>query len=192
LTIGLTNAVQARAGSPFCGVLDALAPPCLTANVKHHYALCMFGLFKKKPEAPAKTGYRAFPETFPHPARARRFTAEEFAAKQKQKMQAAPSVCAGHEGTTIWYVAGTPAERFYIVEIRFSAHPPVYLQSICTFTPTMGMDRIDGELAQDAEELVMQEVLGRQTQRLDAFPASADIPLCRIYDAEHLQSDRDA
>jgi hypothetical protein len=25
--------VQARAGSPFCGVLDALGPPCLTANV---------------------------------------------------------------------------------------------------------------------------------------------------------------
>jgi prepilin-type N-terminal cleavage/methylation domain-containing protein len=26
--------VQARAGSPFCGVLDALGPPCLTANVR--------------------------------------------------------------------------------------------------------------------------------------------------------------
>ena len=26
--------MQARAGSPFCGVLDALGPPCLTANVR--------------------------------------------------------------------------------------------------------------------------------------------------------------
>jgi hypothetical protein len=26
--------VQARAGSPFCGVSDALVPPCLTANVR--------------------------------------------------------------------------------------------------------------------------------------------------------------
>ena len=25
--------MQARAGSPFCGVLDAFGPPCLTANV---------------------------------------------------------------------------------------------------------------------------------------------------------------
>ena len=25
--------MQARAGSPFCGVLDALGPPCLTASV---------------------------------------------------------------------------------------------------------------------------------------------------------------
>jgi len=28
-----TSEVQARAGSPFCGVLDALGPPCLTAGV---------------------------------------------------------------------------------------------------------------------------------------------------------------
>jgi len=31
-----TSAVQARAGSPFCGVLGALRPPCLTANVGRH------------------------------------------------------------------------------------------------------------------------------------------------------------
>jgi uncharacterized membrane protein len=36
---GLTSAVQARAGSPFCGVLDALGPPCLTANVRRQPAL---------------------------------------------------------------------------------------------------------------------------------------------------------
>jgi hypothetical protein len=30
--------VQARAGSPFCGVPDALGPPCLTANVGPTYA----------------------------------------------------------------------------------------------------------------------------------------------------------
>jgi hypothetical protein len=27
------KAVQARAGAPFCGMLDALGPPCLTANI---------------------------------------------------------------------------------------------------------------------------------------------------------------
>jgi hypothetical protein len=31
------NAVQARAGSPFCGVLEALGPPCLTANVRRNH-----------------------------------------------------------------------------------------------------------------------------------------------------------
>jgi hypothetical protein len=36
--------VQARAGSPFCGVLDAVGPPCLTANVSEivHYAMKHF------------------------------------------------------------------------------------------------------------------------------------------------------
>jgi len=135
----------------------------------------MFRLFKKKPEEPAKTGFRTFPKTFPHPARARRFTGEEFAVLSKQKLQAAPSSCSGHDSTTIWYVAGTPVERFYVLEIRFSAHPSIYIQSICTFTPTMGMDMVDGALAQDIEELVLQEVLGRQTHRLDVFSPLADI-----------------
>lgn len=132
----------------------------------------MFGLFKKKPEAPTKTGYRAFPPSIVHPTRARRFTPAEFAAIQKIKMQDAPSSCPGHAGTTVWYV-----ERDgYIIEVRFDSHSPVYINSICTFTPTFGMDRIDGEFAQDAEEFVLHEVLDFQSQRLAAFPASADIP----------------
>ena len=107
------------------------------------------------------TGHRAFPERFPHPARAKRFTPEEFSALEKQRMQSVAGCCKGHESTTIWY-----ADRCYIVEVRFAAHPPVYIQSICTFTPTMGMDMIDGNLAQDAEEFVLQQVLARPTQRL--------------------------
>src|SRR6185436_14801707 len=39
----LTNAVQARAGSPFCGVLDALGPPCLTADVMPKKYECLIG-----------------------------------------------------------------------------------------------------------------------------------------------------
>ena len=132
----------------------------------------MFGLFKKKPEAPAtKTAYRAFPKTFPHPAKAKRFTAEEFAALSKQKLQAAPSACQGHEGTTIWH-----SDKFYVVEVCFTSHPPIYVQSICSFTPTMGMDMIDGALAQDIEEFILYEVLGRPTHRLDGFQPSEDIP----------------
>jgi hypothetical protein len=119
-----------------------------------------------------KTGHRAFPKIFPHPARARRFTADEFEAISKTKLQAAPSSCPGHESTTVWH-----AEAFgYIIEIRFTKHSPIYIQSICTFTPTMGMDRIDGELAQDAEEFILHEVLGFNTTRLNAFSPSTDIP----------------
>ena len=133
----------------------------------------MFGLFKSKPEPPAKTGSRAFPKFIVHPARARRYTPDEFTSTQKSKMQNAPSSCPGHVGTTIWYVE----RQGYIVEVRFDSHPPVYIHSICTFTPTFGMDMIDGAFAQDAEEFVLHEVLGFQTQRLSAFPPSADIPI---------------
>jgi hypothetical protein len=126
-----------------------------------------------------QTGHRAFPKTFLHPARARKFTADEFEAISKKKLQTAPSSCPGHESTTIRY-----AEAFgYIVEIRFANHKPIYARSICTFTPTMGMDRIDGELAQDVEEFVLQDVLGFKTKRLDAFPSWKDIS-----STEHLRS----
>ena len=106
-------------------------------------------------------GYRSFPEKFPHPARARRYSAAEFSALEKQEMQTAPGCCKGHESTTIWYTGHS-----YVVEVQFSAHAPSYIESICTFTPTMGMDMIDGNLAQDAEEFVLQQVLSRPTQRL--------------------------
>jgi len=119
-----------------------------------------------------QTGHRAFPKTFPHPARARRFTADEFEAITKKKLHTASPSCSGHEGTTIWY-----AEAFgYVIEIRFTERPTIYVQSICTFTPTMGMDRVDGEIAQDVEEYILHEVLGFQTTRLDPFPAWRDIP----------------
>jgi hypothetical protein len=85
----------------------------------------MFGLFKNKPAAPAKTGYRAFPPTVAHPSRARRFTPDEFAAIQKSKMQDAPSSCPGHAGSTVWYVE----REGYIIEVRFDSHSPVYTGS---------------------------------------------------------------
>jgi hypothetical protein len=120
-----------------------------------------------------QTVYRAFPETSPHPARSRRYTAEEFSATPKQKVQVAPPSYAGHHSTTIWYVE---QPRCYIVEVSFTIRSPVYIQSIFTFTPTMGMDRVDGELAQDAEECILHETLGFETHRLDAYPPTSVIP----------------
>ena len=122
----------------------------------------------KKPSA----GYRAFPWSIAHPSRARRFSSEEFATISKKKLQDSPSVCTGHAGTTVWY----EEQLGYIIEIRFEFHPSVYIQSLSTVTPTFGMDMIDGEFAQDAEEYVLHEVLGYQGQRVSVFTADADIP----------------
>jgi hypothetical protein len=120
----------------------------------------------------ASSGYTAFPVSIAHPSRARRFSPEEFATIPKKKLQDGPSVFTGHAGTTVWYVE----QLGYIIEIRFDFHPSVHIHSICTVAPTFGMDMIDGEFAQDAEEHALHEVLGYQGQRLSAFPADADIP----------------
>jgi hypothetical protein len=106
------------------------------------------------------TGYRAFPEFITHPAHARRFTPEEF-------VQDAPSACAGHAGTVIWYVEAMS----YILEIRFDSHRSAYVHSICTFTPRFGMDVIDGEFAQDVEAWALREMLGYESPRLETLPA---------------------
>ena len=98
-----------------------------------------------------------------------------------RSFQTAPASCPGHESTSgLVCRRHARSERFYVIEIRFSQHPPVHIQSICTFTPTMGMDRVDGELAQDAEELVLQEVsfAGVQSRRLPtSFQRRRSIPV---------------
>jgi len=118
------------------------------------------------------TGYRAFPEFIAHPAQARRFTPEEFASTHKTKVQDAPSACAGHAGTVIWYVEAIG----YILEIRFDSHPSTYVHSICTFSPRFGMDMIDGEFAQDVEAWALREILGYESPRLATLPAG-EIPI---------------
>jgi hypothetical protein len=123
--------------------------------------------------ADKSTGYRAFPETIINPSLARRFSAEEFDSLQTVKLQDAPPACAGHAGTTVWYVEQTG----YIVEIRFDSLQPVDIHSLCTFTPTMGMDKIDGEFAQDAEEFILHELLAFPSKRLSVYGDSPQIPI---------------
>jgi hypothetical protein len=124
-----------------------------------------------KQENDLSTGYRAFPETISNPSQARRYSGEEFDSLPRVKLQDAPPLCTGHAGTAVWYVEQTG----YIVEIRFDSRPPVYIHSICTFTPTMGMDQIDGEFAQDAEAYVLSELLGFPSKRLAVYGNSAQV-----------------
>ena len=115
--------------------------------------------------AETKTGYRAFPPTIDHPSKAEVLSETEFKNLNATKMQEAPPLCPGHEGTTVWY-AGTNG---YVIQIKINGKKDIYARSICTFTPTMGMDKIDGEFAQDVEEYHIQKELGFQSTRLDAF-----------------------
>ena len=129
--------------------------------------LCVIALILWSVSAMAETmtGYRAFPPTIDHPRKAEVLSETAFTNLNAIKMQDAPSLCPGHEGTTVWY-AGTNG---YVIQIRIKGKKDIYARSICTFTPTMGMDKIDGVFAQDVEEYHIQKELGLKSTRLDAF-----------------------
>ena len=111
------------------------------------------------------TGYRAFPPVIDNPSKAKTIGKLRFKFIKTTKMQEVPSLCEGHEGTTIWYAD----KKGYFIEIKFSKHPTIYAQSVCTFTPTMGMDKIDGSFAEDIEAYFLKKQLGYESDRLTIF-----------------------
>jgi len=118
------------------------------------------------------TGYRAFPPEITHPSHATYLTQDEFDRTEKQQLEQAPSACPGHVGTVVWY----SKDKGYIIQVKLDAKPDVTAISICTFTPTMGMDQIDGLFAQDVEEFILNRDLGYPTNRLDVFQGRESIP----------------
>ena len=120
-----------------------------------------------------KTGYRAFPPEIGHPAKATYFTLDEFDRIHKQQLEQAPPACPGHAGTVVWYAK----EKGYIVQIKLDGKPDVFAASICTFTPTHGMDQIDGIFAQDIEEFILHRDLNQPTSRLDVFNGRDAVPV---------------
>jgi hypothetical protein len=123
--------------------------------------------------AEPKTGFRAFPPFIDHPKKAEHLTQAAFTNLNSTKMQDAPSSCPGHIGTTVWY-SGTNG---YVIQVKLEGKPDVYARSICTFTPTLGMDRIDGEFAQDVEEYLLQKQLGFKSTRLVIFDGKESLPI---------------
>lgn len=115
-------------------------------------------------------GYRSLP-MIPNPANAKHVSPDEFDALEKQEIDKAPSMCDGHSGTTVWYAG----QRGYVVEVRLVNHEPIRVESICTFTPTFGMDRIDGMIAQDVEEYILSKELGRPTNCLDVYGSNESV-----------------
>lgn len=134
-------------------------------------------------------GYRAFPK-FPNPRSLPRVTVEEFDKLPKTEMQRAPSIAAGHLGTTVWYVKESNA-RYFVVQVDVEGHPPALLKALCTFTPSMGVDAVDGMLIEDAEHFVLSETLGFKTTRLDVYGSSPEINPIQYLASHglHVQSD---
>ena len=120
-----------------------------------------------------QSGYRAFPPFIAHPSKATRISIDEFSKLDKQKLEEAPPACEGHLGTAIWYCG----QKGYLVQVKLKSKPDVFAFSLCTFTPTFGMDQIDGLFAQDIEEYILNQELGFKTERLDVFQQQESIPV---------------
>jgi len=120
-----------------------------------------------------KKGYRAFPPYIGHPAKAIFLSEIEFNQIQKDKREEAPSACPGHLRTVIWYAG----EKGYIIQIQLENKPDIFGFSLCTFTPTFGMDQIDEVFAQDLEEYILFRELGYKTDRLAIFQGNDSIPI---------------
>ncbi|MBS1560230.1 MAG: hypothetical protein JSS89_01360 [Bacteroidetes bacterium] len=127
------------------------------------------------------TGYRAFPEYFTHPRLNKQLTEDEFKSLQTSLMQVADSLCPSHIQTKVHYVA-SGEHRGYIVEVILVSGV-FFIETPCTFTPTMGMDGVDGNLAQDAENWIIAEDLGQTSARVRSIFGSND----RIRSSEYLK-----
>ena len=135
----------------------------------------LFGNKKQKREPRDKSlmqeGYRALPAEVYHPKTYRIYSSDEFKNLKKEKIEGAPSLIEGHTRTIIWYAH----ESGYILQIDLIDHESVFINTPCTFTPTMGMDNIDGLFAQDAEEYILSCKLDYKTERLTVFSSDDKI-----------------
>jgi len=122
-----------------------------------------------EPEMARKTLYRALPTHVENPKNTEFITEDQFESYAvKTRMGDGKSLCEGHSGTEIWYVDG-PECRGYVLEIGFEEKPAVYAKTMCTFTPTHGMDLIDSYFAEVVEDYVLFRKLGRKSELLAHF-----------------------
>jgi hypothetical protein len=119
------------------------------------------------------TGHRAFPK-FPNPRSFRRIAHAEFELLQKSEMDRTPGIVPGHRDTVVWYV---PRDEggYFVLQVDFDERPSVFIEGLCTFTPTAGVDMVDGMLLEDAEALVLNEQLGYASSRLDVYGSASDV-----------------
>ncbi|HRH59749.1 MAG TPA: hypothetical protein PL045_04220 [Chitinophagaceae bacterium] len=125
--------------------------------------------------------YRSFPEFFDHPSHYRQLTSDEFAIIKKHKMQKADGTCLGHKATTIYFIEDN---QKYLVEIETDKEK-YYVETPCTFKPdySIGIDMVDGNLAEDAEAWILNQQLGQKSERLEAIFGDKD----KIYFNDYLK-----
>ena len=97
---------------------------------------------------------------------------EEFTLIPKRRMENAPSICKGHKETIIHFVDSNENRR-YIVEVILNKGC-YYIETPCTWTPSLDMDTLDGNLAQDGEEWILVQELNYEPKRLPVLFGDKD------------------
>ena len=134
-------------------------------------------------------GYRTLPAEVCHPRKYKLLTVSDFNVLEKNKMESAPSACEGHEETVIWF----NNEIGYIVQVKIKGKKDYFLNTPCTYTPTFGMDSIDGLFAQiDAEEYILEKELGIKANRLSAFNGKESIEISEYLKRHGIAFDSDS
>jgi hypothetical protein len=111
-----------------------------------------------------KIAPRNFPNYFLHPSYHEQPTRETFDATPKRRMEILESIAKGHLESIV-YLTQLPAERTFIVEVVLEKGR-FFIESPCTFTPSLGIDALDGNLIHDAEEWILMQQLNMKPRRL--------------------------
>jgi len=96
-----------------------------------------------------------------------------FDRETKQKLISTPGLVKGHSGTDLWYMRQRP-DHYYVLHIKLSGGllqtgRDIFVRSICTWTPTLGIDAFDQCLVIDIEDAVLLNAAKRPAPRLAIF-----------------------
>lgn len=118
------------------------------------------------------------PITRPDPA-AQHIDRAEFERETRRKIFTGQSLIRGHNNTTLWYMRQRP-DHYYVLHIKLGygllkRGRDILVKSLCTWTPSQGIDALDNCLVQDIEDAVLLQELQRPAPRLDIFNESESL-----------------
>ncbi len=87
-------------------------------------------------------------------------------------MQNAQGICTGHKETIIYFVDSDENRRYIVEVILIKGH--YFIETPCSWTPSFGMDTLDGNLAQDGEEWILVQELNYESKRLPVLFGNRD------------------
>ncbi len=107
---------------------------------------------------------REYPQYFNHPQLSDQLTKEQFKALPTREVEEHAGLCDGHRCTKIHLAEESGNRRFVAEVVLESGH--FFIEAPCTFTPAMGLDVLDGNLVNDAEEWILVQELNMKPRRL--------------------------